>query len=67
MRLSIFTLATKIQLPQGNDDLFNSVLEASLSLMPLYHLFKELLESFVSLFGLKVIREVLFRVVQNPD
>ena len=67
MRLSIFALATKIQLPQGNDDLFNSVLEASLSLMPLYHLFKELLESFVSLFGLKVIREVLFRVVQNPD
>lgn len=60
-------MATKIQLPQGNDDLFDSVLEASLSLMPLYHFFKKLLEPFVSLFGLKVIREVLLRVVQDPD
>ena len=67
MSLCIVAVAVKIQLPQGNDDLFNSVLEAGLSLMPLYHFFKELLESFVSLFGLKVIREVLFRVVQNPD
>ena len=67
MSLCIVAVATKIQLPQGNDDLFNPVLEASLSLMPLYHFFKKLLEPFVSLFGLKVIREVLLRVVQDPD
>ena len=59
-------MAIKIKLPQGNDDLFNSVLEAGLFLVLLYHFFKELLESFVSLFGLKVIREVLLGVGQNP-
>ena len=59
-------VAIKIKLPQGNDDLFNPVLEAGLFLVLLYHFFKELLESFVSLFGLKVIREVLLRVGQNP-
>ena len=63
MSLCEVAVAIKIQLPQRNDDLFNSVLEAGLSLVPLCHFFKELLESFVSLFGLKVIREVLLRVV----
>ena len=62
----IVAVTVKIQLPQGNDDLFDSVLEAGLFLMPFYHFFKKLLESFVSLFGLEVMREVLLRVVQNP-
>ena len=63
----MFAVAIKLQLPQGYDNLFGSILEAGLSLMPLYHLFEELLESFVRLLGLKVIGEVLLRVVQDPD
>ena len=59
-------MAIKIKLPQGNDDLFDPALEAGLFLVLLHHFFKELLESFVSLFGLKVIREVLLGVGQNP-
>ena len=59
-------MAVQIQLPQGNYDLFDSVLEAGVPLMPLYHFFQDLLESFVGLFGLRVIREVLLGVVQDP-
>ena len=60
-------VTVKLQLPQSYDHLFDSVLEAGLPLMPLYHFFEELLESFVGLFGLKVIGEVLLRVVQDPN